>query len=189
MKRVSNPEEKWVGKDGAFERIVEPNIFYEARGIINARSRRFSNDELLSKLKDLRDRKGYLSAMFIDEAQDMPSSSVYSGRFGGLIRAYKLVGFYPERDYSFIEINKFLRNLHGDVFNSTMEGIIAIGGNVSVNAHNDLLTVNDWFTCSVVICRNNQLNNGRQRRKFRFDTTLCPDITIAVRMNKDNKNR
>jgi hypothetical protein len=36
----------------------------------------------------------------IDETEGMASSSVYSNRFGGLVRAYGLVGFNPGRDYA-----------------------------------------------------------------------------------------
>ncbi len=35
----------------------------------------------------------------------MASSSVYSHRFGSLVRAYTLLGFTPERDYAYLEIN------------------------------------------------------------------------------------
>lgn len=89
-KRVVNPESEWIRKEGAFEAIVDPSVFYIAKGIINARARRFSNDELLQKLKDLQAKKGYLSALIINENPDMPSSSIYSSRFGSLVRAYQL---------------------------------------------------------------------------------------------------
>lgn len=187
-KRICNPENQWVRKEGAFEAIVEPSAFYTAHGIINARSRRFSNDELLQKLKDLQNKHGYLSAMIINEAPDMPSSSVYSGRFGGLVRAYQLIGYDSERDYSYIEINKYLRDLHRNIFNDTIEGINNIGGEVNVNKDNDLLDINDFFTTSIVICRSNiNPQNGHCRWKVRFDASLFPDITIAVRMAPGNQ--
>lgn len=187
-KRVVNPENEWIRKDGAFEAIVDPRVFYTAKGIINARSRRYSNDELLQKLKDLQEKKGYLSALVINETQDMPSSAVYSGRFGSLVRAYQLIGYNPERDYSFIEINRFLREKHKDIFANTIKQIEEIGGDMRVDKDNDLLDINNYFTASIVICRCQQTVSGIYRWKVRFDTSLCPDITIAVRMSADNKN-
>lgn len=187
-KRVINPESEWVRKDGAFEAIVDPSVFYTAKGIINARSRRYSNDELLQKLKDLQEKKGYLSALVINETQDMPSSAVYSGRFGSLVRAYQLIGYNPERDYSFIEINRYLREKHKNIFARTIEQIEEIGGDVRVDKDNDLLDINNYFTTSIVICRCQQTFSGMYRWKVRFDASLCPDITIAVRMAADNKN-
>ena len=44
----------------------------------------------------------------------MPSSGAYAHRFGSLIRAYSLVGFTPDRDYHYIEVNRLLRLFHGD---------------------------------------------------------------------------
>lgn len=187
-KRTINPEEEWIRKDGAFEAIVDPCKFYIAKGIINARSRRFSNDELLQKLKDLHSKKGYLSALIINESSEIPSSSIYSSRFGSLVRAYQLIGYNPERDYSFIEINRYLREFHKNIFSNTIKKIEEIGGEIILDGENDLLNINNYFTASIVICRYQQMQSGLSRWKVRFDTSLCPDITIAVRMASDNKH-
>ena len=53
--------------------------------------------------------KGYLSSILINETDAMPSASVYSHRFGSLIRAYELVGFRPDRDFAYLEINQIGR--------------------------------------------------------------------------------
>lgn len=187
MHRVRNPEEEWVRKDNAFEAIVDPNDFFVVKSIYANRCRKLSDEEMLQKLKDLQLKKGYLSAMVIDEAEDMPSSSMYSSRFGGLVRAYKLIGFEPDRDYRFLEINRFLRELHQDAINSAIENLINIGADVQLNEDKNLLVINKLFTASMVIGRCNTLKNGHYRWKIRFDTILNPDVTIAVRMNHDNK--
>lgn len=178
----------WVRKDNAFENIVDPSDFFMVKGIFAARCRKLSDEEMLQKLKELQIKKGYLSAIVIDEADDMPSSSMYSNRFGGLIRAYKLIGFEPDRDYSFLEINRFLRGLHQDVVTNTIEKLMECGADVETNEDNSLLVINDMFTASMVIGRCNTLQNGGHRWKIRFDTVLNPDVTIAVRMNKENSN-
>ena len=102
--------------------------------------------------------------------------------------AAEYIGYDPERDYSFIEINRFLRGLHKNIFEETIGKIQEIGGDVKIDAENDLLNVNDYFSASIVICRCKQLPNDSLRWKVRFDTSLFPDITIAVRMSADNKN-
>ena len=45
----------------------------------------------------------------------MASSSVYGSRFGSLTRAYSLIGFTPDRDYRYLEVNRFLRRLHPEI--------------------------------------------------------------------------
>ena len=85
------------------------------QAIIAARNRRFSDEEMLDRLTRLLQRHGYISGLVIDEADGMPSSSAYAHRFGSLIRAYSLVGFTPDRDYHYIEVNRMLRLFHGAV--------------------------------------------------------------------------
>lgn len=187
IRRVRNPEEMWIRKNNAFEGIVDPSLFFMAKGIFAARCRKLSDEEMLEKLKNLQNKIGYLSAMVIDEAEDMPSSAAYSGRFGGLIRAYQLIGFDPGRDYKYLEINKYLRELHQDTIQNTIQSLIDCGADIKLNESQNLLMVNDMFSASLVISRCNALNNGRYRWKVRFDTILNPDITIAVRMRADNK--
>ena len=40
---------------------------------------------------------------------------------------------------------------------------------------------------SVVLSRCQDHGNGRRRWKVRFDTSLAPDITVAVRLGSDNQ--
>jgi hypothetical protein len=50
----------------------------------------------------------------------------------------------------------------------------------------DMLTVNDEFAACIVLARCQTHENGRNHWKVRFDTSLLPDITVAVRLNHDN---
>ncbi|HEX7935836.1 MAG TPA: recombinase family protein, partial [Paraburkholderia sp.] len=77
----------WIRKEGAFQSIVASETFYTAQGIMRARARRYSNEELIERLRNLYRTRGFLSGLVIDETDGMPSSSVYMYRFGSLIRA------------------------------------------------------------------------------------------------------
>ncbi len=185
-KRVTNTPEMWVRGDGAFQPIVESDFFEAAQRIIQDRSRRFSDQELLDRLSMLFAEKGWLSGLVIDEVEDMPSSSTFRQRFGSLVRAYQLVGYCPSRDYRYIETNRALRTLHPDVVIKVVADIEGAGGSVRRNPINDLLRVNEEFSASVVIVRCQTTLTGSFRWKVRLDTGLRPDITIAVRMTADN---
>jgi len=63
-----------------------------------------------------------------------------------------------------------------------------VGGGVERNPATDLLTINREFTVSLVLARCKKFENGRRRWKVRFDTTLAPDITVAVRLNEINQS-
>ena len=117
----------------------------------------------------------------------MPSSGAYAGRFGSLIRAYRLVGFTPPRDYRYIEINRVLRAMYPKVVAEAIATIEELGGTVQRNPTTDLLTVNTEFNTSIVIARCQHTNAGSRRWKIRLDTGLAPDLTVALRMNGANE--
>ena len=186
-RRFVNSPEMWIRKEGAFEGIVSPDMFYTAQGILRERAQRYSDEELVEKLRSLLQRHGYLSGLIIDEAEGLPSAAAYAHRFGGLIRAYRAVGFTPDRDYQYLEINQFLRRLHPEVVGQTEQMIAEVGGMVERAPATDLLTVNGEFTVSLVLARCRILETGRRRWKVRFDTSLVPDITVAVRLDESNQ--
>lgn len=79
-KRINNPIEMWIWRDGAFEPIVDIALFEQARRIIESCHQHLSDDALLERLKELLHMRGRLSGLLIDETDDMPSSSCYSTR-------------------------------------------------------------------------------------------------------------
>jgi len=186
MKHVINVPQDWVRADGVFEGIVDRLMFDAAHTIIAERSKRLSDSEMLEALRKLFASHGYLSGIIIDEADDGPSSSSYQCRFGSLLRAYQLVGFSPDRDYQYIEINRNLRAMYPSIVVDVIAGIENIGGSVTRNPDTDLLSINEEFTASLVIVRCSQTGTGSLRWNIRFDTGLAPDVTIAVRMDSDN---
>ena len=184
---VMNAPEQWIRADGAFEPIVERELFDKVQSIIAARSERLSDDQMIEFLKAMLEQNGYLSGLIIDEAENSPSSGAFRSRFGSLLRAYALVGFAPEHDYGYLETNRKLRELHPSVLSDVIAGIHAVGGSVSVDEQTDLLTINQEFTASIVIVRCFQTGAGSLRWKVRLDTSLKPDITVVARMNAENQ--
>ena len=77
--------------------------------------------------------------------------------------------------------------MHPQVVADTIAGIERAGGAVVQDPATDLLTVNGEFTASVVIVRCRQTPAGSLRWHIRLDTGLRPDITVAVRMDEDNR--
>lgn len=187
-RRVENEPNMWVRADGVFDAIIEPRYFYTAQGIIRERNRKFSDDEMLAKLRALHGRQGWLSGILIDETDDMPSSSAYAYRFGGLVGAYRLIGYEINRDLSFIEDNRHIRRMHPEIVAGVIERIGEMGGRVIVDPDTDLLVVNDEVEASLVICRCTQSATGQNRWRIQLDASLMPDITIAVRLAANNRD-
>lgn len=185
-KRVLNPRDMWVRSEGAFEGIIDAPLFQAAQAIIEERNRRFSDAQMLEHLAALWRRHGVLSGLIIDEAEGMASSGAYRHRFGSLIRAYHKVGYTPDRDYRYIEINRSLREIHPDLVAETVERISALGGMVENDPQTGLLWINREFTVSLVLSRCQETAAGALRWNIRLETGLAPDITVAVRMAPGN---
>ncbi len=187
LKHVVNPEEKWIRSDGIFEGIVEPSLFHTARGIILARSRKLTNEEMLEKLRGVLKQHGRINGILIDEAQDLPSSAAFRHRFGSLVSAYQLIGYDPGIDYSFIEINRKLRKEHPEIVASVIRRIGDLGAVAAWDERAQLLHLNNELRVSIVLCRHWITAGGSSRWVIRLDEGLKPDITVAVRMTETNE--
>lgn len=188
-KRVRNSSDMWVKAENAFEPIIDRASFDQAQAIIRERSNRFSDEEMLRGLQRLFDRYGYLSGVIVDEAEGLPSSAAYRNRFGTLLRAYGLVGFTPDRDFRYVEINRALRRMFPGVINEVITEIEGHGGDVIQDPITDILNINAEFTASITIARCQETSAGSLRWHIRFDARLRPDLTIAIRMDQQNEGR
>jgi hypothetical protein len=185
-KHVVNPPEQWIRAEGAYDEIVEPRLFFKAREIILARSREFSDAEMLDKLRAVLEQHGRISGILIDEMEEIPSSTAFSHRFGTLVNAYRLIGYDPGIDFSFIEENRRLRKQRPDILASAIKQIMALGGTAIWDDKTEILWVNGELRVSVVLCRHTTTDAGSSRWLIRLDAGLKPDITIAARMDANN---
>jgi len=187
-KRVKNPPEMWVRQDKAFQPLVEIDQFRCAQEIIANRHKHYTDEELLGCLRSLLGRAGRLSGILIDETEDFPSTSIFRTRFRSLVRAYKLIGYTPARDYSYLELNRALRIRHEQQLTETIEKLEATGATVDRDSEADLLTINGEFTASLILARCRQTPAGAYRWLLRLEQGLNPDITVAARLAPGNES-
>ncbi|EGU4335010.1 recombinase family protein, partial [Salmonella enterica] len=136
---------------------------------------------------DLLKLKGKLSGMIIDEDDEMPSSSVYRNRFGGLLQAYQLINYKPKHDYDYLRINSSLREKYHVFIEQFILDISELGCYVDYDDETKLFTINDEFKISVVISRC-FANNSKKRWKIRFERKFSYDACIVIRLNSQNVN-
>ena len=72
--RVVNTPDMWIRKEGAFQPIVPSEVFYTAQGIMRARARRYSNEELIRAPAQPVPRSRVPVWLVIDETDGMPST-------------------------------------------------------------------------------------------------------------------
>ncbi|MBD2811811.1 recombinase family protein [Xenorhabdus sp. Vera] len=187
QKLIKNPRNEWIRCDNAFEAIISKEKFFLAQQIIQNRSKHLTNEDLLNYLRKKLAEKGRLSGFIIDEDETSPSSSVFKSRFGGLIRAYTLIGYKPEHDYSFIQENAILRERLKNIIDDFIESIKS--KNCLINKQeNSLLNINDELSISLVISRCIKTKTGKLKWKVRFENILDPEITVVIRMDSKNQN-
>jgi len=177
----------WIRLDDAFTPIISAEQFAEALAIVRSRDAHLTNEQLLERLRILLSKIGSLSGIVIDEADDMPSSTTYASRFGGLSRAYALIGYTPLRDFRYIEINRAMRRYHDEQCSVIVAELRANGVDVRHDVNSGLMEVNREFTVSLVIARCRETLLGKHRWLIRLENSLSPDVTIAARLKPDNE--
>ncbi|HVO61934.1 MAG TPA: recombinase family protein [Terriglobales bacterium] len=185
-KRVVNPPEMWIRCDNAFAPIIPLEQFTQALAIIESRHTDLTDEQLLERLRNLLARMGELSGVLIDDAEDIPSSAVYQRRFGGLTRAYALIGYTPLRDLRYVEINRAMREYHRNHCSQILKDLKDQGAEVR-EGNTGLFEINQEFTASLVISRCRQTLTGKYRWLIRLENALDPDITIGARLTPGNE--
>jgi hypothetical protein len=97
------------------------------------------------------------------------------------------VGFTPDRDFAFIEINRKLREAYAEHCEMLVTRLRDIGASVRQDPITELFIVNEEFSLSMIMARCQPTASGSMRWNLRFDTSLRPDVTIAVRLEPDNQ--
>lgn len=183
---VKNPKHEWVRCDKAYKPIISKKKYNKAQEIIQLRSIHLTNEDLLEKLKQKLESNGKLSGFIIDEDDTGPSSSVYRTRFGGLLRAYTLIGYKPEHDYSYLKINEALRSFYSEIIEDFKGEILKSNCHIDEYKYYPMLYINDEFLISVLVTKCIHMKSGKLRWKVRFDNSQKADITIVIRMNSQN---
>ncbi len=185
-KHVLNAPDMWVRKNGAFQAIVSEKLFYTARGVVQERNRRYSEEELIAMLRRLASRCESVSAAAIDAAEGVPPAATYRSRFGSLLAAYREAGCLPDRNYEYVEINRRLREKWPTMVNDIQQRLQAVGASVAEDEGTGYLVINGEYSASVVLSRCRKTPSGSLRWQARFDAALAPDITILARMDSNN---
>jgi DNA invertase Pin-like site-specific DNA recombinase len=184
-KRTKNPPDSWVRCDGAFEAIIEPETFHAAQRIIALRRHCYSDQEMLDRLSACLVAKGRLTALIVDNDEELPHSSVYRNRFGNLLNAYELIGYGPSRDYSYVDRKRLVRRLRSDVIDHLIGDVEATGGFVRRDSV-CRLAINGEFSASVMVVQCGSVKTGKPCWRIRFEHRHLADVTIVARLAPEN---
>ncbi len=189
-RRVNNPPEMWVRRDGAFEAIIDVGIYEKAVAIAKARYAHRTDEELLDMLRGLVKAHGWVSGPLIKASRDIPCPRVFSVRFGGLAEAYRRIGYKPYRSLAWVDRDKTSLPLRREFTGSVMDTLKGFGALVEKETRGHLmtiLTINRRLRMRLSIAR---CHTPRQANTWRFHvrSPLEPDVTIAARLAPGNRS-
>ena len=110
---VRLPKSEWILTAQAFAPIIDRTTFISAQRILQSRTINQSNEELLDRLRALLASEGRLSPRLIKNSETVPSNSTYAHRFGGLRRAYELIGY--DRNFKYIDRRRKIQLLREEL--------------------------------------------------------------------------
>lgn len=99
-----NPPELWIRATNLFEPIVDKSIFFKAQELLKERYVKFTDEELLAKLRQTLAAHGRLSVSTMAATEGVPSAALYAYRFGSLREAFRRVGYVnSERAFDYLD--------------------------------------------------------------------------------------
>lgn len=181
-KRTWNPPSDWLHQRRS--PIISAKQFELAQKIIRERnSRNVSNELLLQDLRGLLVRKGYLSAPLIQAQKEMVCVGVYRKRFGGMHNAFRLVGFEPRSDLSYLQIRHRQPQLLHEECDRLIKQLRAAGAEVDESPPYPMFSINRTFTIQIALLQRS-LHEG-EKWEIPLRRSPVPDILLAGRVSKD----
>ena len=185
-RRVNNPPDMWIRRDGAFEAIVDPELFQKAVEMAVSWQRCFTDEQLLERLRQFLKKNGRLTQRLMQADWDMPCSQVYDSRFGGLSEAYKLIGFRPRRNLAHIERDRPLLPIRRAFTAQVISEFVRLGAAAEHEHQTKLVVVNKRLKFRVSVSRCRTLKQVQSWKLF----LTCPQKhhgNIVARLNPDNE--
>jgi DNA invertase Pin-like site-specific DNA recombinase len=183
QKRVINPPEMWIRREGAFPGIIPPEVFAAAQEILAERRQLWSEQKLARRRKALPREREDLARALGDAAQTVPGTR----RFSALGRAYRLAGHQPR-----VVARSIGKALEPEaILDPTAAAIIShvesSGGSALFNRKTGCLIVGDDLVVSLGVAR--PMPNGRDDLQWRVTfhgKARASDLSLVIRLNAED---
>ncbi|WP_313188833.1 recombinase family protein [Pantoea sp.] len=186
-KHIKNDESDWVRCENAYQPVIKKRKFLLAQKIIKVRGEHYSNENILAYLKDTLSKVGSINKKIIDQDDIGPSSSLIASRFGGLISAYKLIGYKPLIDYSYVDINQKLRKNKVIFLERIKASFNYFSCGTSSETRKDII-INGEVVVNALIAKCSVKNPSNVKWNINFNNIKGADILLVIRMDSTNKD-
>ncbi|WP_162131263.1 recombinase family protein [Bradyrhizobium yuanmingense] len=183
-----NPPDSWIRSCGAFEPIVDPDLFAKAQKRMQTRYVSVSNEEMLKRLRIRLKKSGRLSKGIIDAAEELPCASLYQLRFGSLRNAYRLIGYKSARDCNYVDSRGERSKIIDDVASDIATRVEALGGQAAFNKKRALLILNGTLNVSLRVARAWKAQGEAPIWTIYRRAFLPEGLILAIRLDEHNKS-
>jgi DNA invertase Pin-like site-specific DNA recombinase len=186
---VRMPRSEWVLAPQAFAPIIDDATFLEAQKVLQSRTIKRSDEDLLNSLRKLLSSKGRLTIDMIQTSPDMASPSTYVRRFGSLSRAYELIGHGKPAQSVWIDSRRKRSALREELLGQ----IAAIfPGQVSIvrrgSKWRSRLQLADGSMVSVIVARAVRTASGLVHWRINPAPSERRLVTLFARLSQDNNS-
>ncbi|MFK4533978.1 DNA invertase Pin-like site-specific DNA recombinase [Bradyrhizobium ottawaense] len=186
---VKNPPEQWIRSEGCIDPIIDREVFFRVKKIIEERRVDLSEEEMLVRLRRTLFKEGRLTPTIIDRTPGLPCSATCQTHFGNFRNLYRLLGYTPKRNYEFLDARPVWSELRSKLVEQAAAAIKAAGGSISSGGWSDCLRVNGAACLSVRVARWTPGRKPSHAPHWSIEREAClPDGWIAaIRLAGHNK--
>jgi DNA invertase Pin-like site-specific DNA recombinase len=186
---VKRPRSEWTFTPGAFAPVIDAATFAEAQKHLQSRTFNKTNEEVLNDLRALLAWKKRLTLHLIENAPEIPSPSTYRNRFGGLRRAYDLIGYGHSDQFEAIDMRRRTRAFRDELMAKILAtfptdiSIVRRGGRWRPR-----LRLSHGLMVSVVIARS--VHTWKDALRWRIDPVAHERkfVTLLARLDAGNSS-
>lgn len=179
--RVRNTEDNWVVNNSAIDPIIAPELFSAVHAERIARTRRYSQTELVAMLRTCHERHGKLSTAIIAADPAMPDPQLFVRTFGSLVKAYDAANLPRRLNYAFVKTKQELSRKRRELCSLVESLASQAGGTVEKCADPYTLRLNGRLVLrvNVAICRAPR----RGQRNWKLENAPGADFVLTARLS------
>ncbi|SEJ96808.1 Site-specific DNA recombinase [Paraburkholderia diazotrophica] len=148
---VRNPPSHWLRTDGAFEPIVDQQIFNAAQARLRRYQSKVDTPELLASICRLLHETGQLSVREIKNRLDIPGKSRARHRIASLETLYRSVGYFPAFDIAYVDHRIQAKKTMAQRVSGLIAQLEESGHHVEHNAKLSVLCINHELRIKVSV--------------------------------------
>ncbi|MGY3549427.1 MULTISPECIES: recombinase family protein [unclassified Bradyrhizobium] len=189
QKAVKNSPEDWIRSEGCIDPIIDREVFFRVKKIIEERRVDLSEEEMLVRLRRTLFKEGRLTPAIIDRTPGLPCSATCQTHFHSFRNLYRLLGYTPKRNYEFLDSRPFWAEQRAKLVERAAAAIQAAGGRISPGGWSNCLCVNGTTCLSVRAARWTPGEKPGHAPLWSVEREAClPEGWIAaIRLSDHNK--